>query len=127
MGKQVHLELGNKDFYIDLLFYHLKLRCYVVVELKTGEFKPGYIGKLNVYINVVNDVLRHETDKETIGLLLVKSKSKLVVEYSLAGFKNPIGVSNWESEIVKSLPLEFKSNLPIIEEIEKQFKEKSNE
>jgi len=121
VGKQVHLELGGKDFYVDLLFYHLKLRCYVVVELKTGEFKPGYISKLNMYINVVNDVLKHETDKETIGLLLVKNKNKLVVEYSLAGFKNPIGVSNWESEIVKSLPQEFKSNLPSIEEIESQL------
>ncbi len=121
VGKQVHLELGGKDFYVDLLFYHLKLRCYVVVELKTGEFKPGYISKLNMYINVVNDVLKHKTDKETIGLLLVKNKNKLVVEYSLAGFKNPIGVSNWENEIVKSLPKEFKSNLPTIEEIESQL------
>jgi predicted nuclease of restriction endonuclease-like (RecB) superfamily len=125
VGKQVHLELGGKDFYVDLLFYHLKLRCYVVVELKTGEFKPGYISKLNMYINVVNDVLKHEKDKETIGLLLVKNKNKLVVEYSLAGFKNPIGVSNWENEIVKSLPKEFKSNLPTIEEIENQLNKKN--
>ncbi|MCF6347627.1 MAG: PDDEXK nuclease domain-containing protein [Flavobacteriaceae bacterium] len=124
VGKQVHLELGEKDFYVDLLFYHLKLRCYVVVELKTGEFKPGYISKLNMYINVVNDVLKHKDDKETIGLLLVKNKNKLVVEYSLAGFKNPIGVSNWENEIVKSLPKEFKSNLPTIEEIESQLNKK---
>ncbi len=126
VGRQVHLELGSKDFYIDLLFYHLKLRCYVVVELKTGEFKPGYISKLNMYINVVNDVLKHKTDKKTIGLLLVKNKDKLVVEYSLTGFKNPIGVSNRESEIVKSLPTEFKNNLPTIEEIEAQLNNENN-
>ena len=126
VGRQVHLELGSKDFYVDLLFYHLKLRCYVVVELKTGEFKPEFIGKLNMYINVVNDVLKHPDDKKTIGLLLVKNKNKLVVEYSLTGFKNPIGVSNWENEIVKSLPNEFKANLPTIEEIEKQLNNEDN-
>jgi len=121
VGRQVHLELGGDDFYIDLLFYHLKLRCYVVIELKTGKFDPGYVSKLNMYINVVNDVLRHPDDKKTIGLLLVKSKNKTVVEYSLAGFKNPIGVSNWENEITKSLPDEFKSCLPTIEQIEKEL------
>ena len=121
VGRQVHLELGGDDFYIDLLFYHLKLRCYVVVELKTGKFDPGYVSKLNMYINVVNDVLRHTDDKKTIGLLLVKSKNKTVVEYSLEGFKNPIGVSNWENEITKSLPEEFKSSLPTIAQIEKEL------
>jgi len=121
VGRQVHLELGDSDFYIDLLFYHLKLRCYVVVELKTGKFEPGYVSKLNMYINVVNDVLRHPDDKKTIGLLLVKSKNKTIVEYSLSGFKNPIGVSNWENEIIKSLPDEYKSSLPTIEQLEKEF------
>jgi len=121
VGRQVHLELGGDDFYIDLLFYHLKLRCYVVVELKTRKFEPGYVSKLNMYINVVNDVLRHPDDNASIGLLLVKSKNKLIAEYSLAGFKNPIGVANWENEIVKSLPDEFKSSLPTIEQIEKEF------
>ncbi len=121
VGRQVHLELGGSDFYLDLLFYHLKLRCYVVVELKTGKFDPGYIGKLNMYINVVNDVMRHPDDKKTIGLLLVKSKNKTVVEYSLSGFKNPIGVSNWQNEIIRTLPEEFKSSLPTIEQIEKEL------
>lgn len=127
VGRQVHLELGDSDFYLDLLFYHLKLRCYVVVELKTGEFDPGYISKLNMYINVVNDVLRHPDDQETIGLLLVKSKNKTVVEYSLAGFKNPIGVSNWENEIVKTLPEDLKSSLPTIEQIEKELEGNNEE
>jgi predicted nuclease of restriction endonuclease-like (RecB) superfamily len=84
VGRQVHLELGGDDFYIDLLFYHLKLRCYIVIELKAREFEPGFVGQLNLYQNVVNDVLCHPDDKPTIGLLLVKGKKKTVVEYSLA-------------------------------------------
>jgi predicted nuclease of restriction endonuclease-like (RecB) superfamily len=121
VGRQVHLELGGKDYRIDLLFYHLKLRCYVVVELKAGEFEPGHISKLNFYLNVVNDVLRHPDDKPSIGLLLVKSKNKLVVEYALSGFKNPIGVANWERDILKSLPDDLKGSLPSIDEIEKEL------
>jgi predicted nuclease of restriction endonuclease-like (RecB) superfamily len=121
VGRQVHLELGDSDFYLDLLFYHVKLKCYVVVELKTGKFDPGYIGKLNMYLNVVNDVLCQPDDNPSIGLLLVKEKEGLVVEYSLAGFHNPIGVSNWESEIMNSLPDKIKQSLPTIEEIEKEL------
>jgi predicted nuclease of restriction endonuclease-like (RecB) superfamily len=121
VGRQVHLELGGSDFYLDLLFYNIKLKAYVVVELKTGKFDPGYVSKLNMYLNVVNDTICQEDDNKTIGLLLVKSKDKLVVEYSLSGFNNPIGVSNWENEIVKSLPDNFKNTLPTIEELEKEF------
>lgn len=120
VGRQVHLELGNNDFYIDLLFYHLKLRCYVVIELKSGEFKPEFIGKLNVYQNVVNDVLKHESDMPTIGLLLVKEKDRLLVEYSLMNNQNPMGVSNWETAI--SITDQLKSSLPSIEEIERELK-----
>jgi predicted nuclease of restriction endonuclease-like (RecB) superfamily len=121
VGRQVHLELGGSDFYLDLLFYNIKLKAYVVIELKTGKFDPGYVSKLNMYLNVVNDTICQEDDNKTIGLLLVKSKDKLVVEYSLSGFNNPIGVSNWENEIVKSLPDNFKNTLPTIEELEKEF------
>lgn len=121
VGRQVHLELGGKDFYVDLLFYHLKLRCFVVVELKAGDFEPGYISKLNMYLNVVNDVLRHADDKPSIGLLLVKSKNKLVVEYSLSGFNNPIGVANWERNIENSMPENLKASLPSIDEIENEL------
>ena len=121
VGRQVHLELGNKDYYLDLLFYHVKLKSYVVIELKSGKFDPGYIGKLNMYINVVNDVLCQHDDNKTIGLLLVKTKDKLTVEYSLSGFNNPIGVSNWENEILESITENIKSNLPSIEEIEKEL------
>lgn len=123
VGRQVHLELGGDDFYLDLLFYHLKLRCYVVVELKAGKFDAGYVSKLNMYLNVVNDTLRHPDDKPSIGLLLVKNKNKLVVEYALNGYTNPIGVANWESEIMKSLPEKIKASLPSIEEIENELKD----
>ena len=123
VGRQVHLELGDSDFYIDLLFYHLKLRCYVVIELKLGEFKPEYISKLNMYQNVVNDVLKHETDHPTIGLLLVKEKNKLIVEYSLINNSNPVGVANWENTVAKNLPETLKASLPTIEEIESELKE----
>lgn len=121
VGRQVLLELGDKDYYIDLLFYHLKLRCYVVVELKAGEFKPEFISKLNLYQNVVNDVLKQENDNQTIGLLLVKEKNKLVVEYSLMNNSNPVGVANWEHAIAESFPIYLKSDLPSIEEIENEL------
>lgn len=121
VGRQVHLEVGGQDFYIDLLFYHLKLRCYVVIELKACDFEPGFISQLNMYQNVVNDILRHPDDKPTIGLLLVKGKNKTVVEYSLAGYHNPIGVAEWQNQITQSLPEELQSSLPSIEEIEKEL------
>lgn len=122
VGRQVHLEVGGQDFYLDLLFYHLKLRCYVVIELKTCDFEPGFVSQLNMYQNVVNDLLRHADDKPTIGLLLVKGKNKTVVEYSLAGYQNPIGVAEWKNKIAKSLPDDLKSSLPSIEEIERELK-----
>ncbi len=121
VGRQVHLEVGSQDFYIDLLFYHLKLRCYVVIELKACDFEPGFISQLNMYQNVVNDILRHPDDKPTIGLLLVKGKNKTVVEYSLSGYQNPIGVAEWQNQITQSLPEELQSSLPTIEEIEKEL------
>jgi predicted nuclease of restriction endonuclease-like (RecB) superfamily len=121
VGRQVHLELGGDDFYIDLLFYHLKLRCYIVIELKACEFEASFIGQLNLYQNVVNDVLRHPDDKPTIGLLLVKGKNKTVVEYSLTGFVNPIGVADWQERLTKEIPYDLKSSLPTIEEIEREL------
>ncbi|MFB3886684.1 MAG: YhcG family protein [Thermodesulfobacteriota bacterium] len=118
LGRQVHLEVGDQDFYIDLLFYHVKLRCYVVIELKAGPFEPGFVGQLNMYLSAVDDLLRHPDDKPTIGLLLCRSKTELVVEYALHGLKKPIGVAQWETRLVKSLPEEFKGILPTVEEIE---------
>ena len=119
VGRQVHLEVDGRDFYLDILFYHLKLRCYVVVELKAGDFEPGFISQLNMYQNVVNDILCHADDQPTIGLLLVKGKNKTVVEYSLAGYQNPIGVAKWTNQMEAALPEELRSSLPSIEEIEK--------
>ena len=121
VGRQVHLELGGDDFYIDLLFYHLKLRCYVVIELKAVDFDPGHVGKFNMYLTVVDDVLRHSDDKPTIGLLLVRKKNKLVAEYALRGFKKPIGVAQWETQITRSLPDQLKTSLPTIEELETEL------
>ncbi|MBN2877658.1 MAG: DUF1016 family protein, partial [Bacilli bacterium] len=111
VGRQVHLEFSDEDFYIDLLFYHLKLRCYVVVELKSGKFDPGYVSKLNMYMNIVNDLMRHPDDQKTIGLLLVKEKNHTVAKYALEGYTNPIGVAEWEKSVVDSLPDELKSSL----------------
>lgn len=123
MGRQVHLEVEDQDFYLDLLFYHVKLRCYVVVELKAVPFDPAFVGQLNLYLSAVDDLMRQPDDKPTIGLLLCRSKKKLVVEYALRDLKKPIGVASWEARIVKSLPKEFKGILPPVEEIEKEFAE----
>ncbi len=119
VGRQFHLEVGNDDFYIDLLFYHLRLRCYVVIELKTGKFKPEYAGQLNFYLAAIDDKLRHPDDKATIGLLLCKDKNKLVAEYALKDVTKPIGVS--EYKILRSIPAKLKSSLPTVEELEKEL------
>lgn len=121
VGRQVHLEFSDQDFYIDLLFYHLKLRCFVVVELKSGKFEPGHVSKLNMYMNIVDDLMRHEDDNKTIGLLLVKEKNHTLAKYALAGYTNPIGVAEWEEQITGSLPKELKSSLPTVEEIEEEI------
>ncbi|TWI75645.1 putative nuclease of restriction endonuclease-like (RecB) superfamily [Desulfobotulus alkaliphilus] len=121
VGRQVPMEVGGDDFYIDLLFYHLKLRCFVVVELKAGKFCPGHVSQLTMYMNIVDDMLRHPDDKPTIGLLLVKDKNHTVVKYALAGNTKPIGVAGWEQQITESLPEDLKPSLPSIEEIEKEL------
>jgi len=121
MGRQAHLEVESQDFYLDLLFYHVKLRCYVVVELKAVPFDPAFVGQLNLYLSAVDDLLRQPDDKPTIGLLLCRSKKKLVVEYALRDLKKPIGVAAWQTKLVKSLPKELKGSLPTIEELEKEL------
>ncbi len=121
VGRQYHLDIGDDDFYIDLLFYHLRLRCYVVVELKKGGFKPEYAGKMNFYCNVVDDRLRHEADNPTIGLILCQDKKSVLAEYTLRGVAKPIGVS--EYELTRALPDSLKSALPSIEEIERELSE----
>lgn len=121
VGRQVPIQVGNKDFYLDLLFYHLKLRCYVVIELKATDFMPEYTGKLSFYLTAVNDLLKHPTDNPSIGLLICKNKDSFIAEYSLKGISQPIGVS--EYELTRLCPEDFKGSLPSIEEIEAELKE----
>ena len=124
VGRQVHLQVGDKDFFIDLLFYHLKLRCYVVVELKAGEFQPEHAGKLNFYLSAVDSKLKHATDQPSLGLLLCKSRDKVVAEYALRDMHKPIGVA--EYLLVPSLPEDLQTDLPSIEALEQQLKELGN-
>ena len=120
LGNQYHLNVGGDDFYIDLLFYNLNLRSYVVIELKTGDFKPEYAGQLNFYLSAVDGILKKDTDNPSIGLLLCKSKNDLVAEYSLRDMSKPIGIS--EYKITSSLPEEYEKQLPSVEDIQKRIK-----
>lgn len=119
LGNQYHISVGGDDFYIDLLFCNLNLRCYVVIELKTGDFKPKYAGQLNFYLSAVDGILKKDQDNPSIGLLLCKSKNDLVAEYSLKDMSKPIGVS--EYRITSSLPTELERQLPSIEDIQKHI------
>jgi predicted nuclease of restriction endonuclease-like (RecB) superfamily len=118
VGRQKHLVVGSSDFYIDLLLYNINLHCYVVVELKTTDFKPEYAGQLNFYLSAVDDLIRKPDDKPTIGLLLCKTKDNIVAEYALRDINKPIGVAGFATQIVKNLPKGLKSSLPSIKEIE---------
>ena len=119
LGNQYHLNVGGEDFYIDLLFYHLKLRSYVVIELKAGEFRPEYAGQLNFYLSAVDGLLKSEEDNPTIGLLLCKTKNDLVAEYSLKDVSKPIGVS--EYRVTGILPEELRDQLPSVEDIQNRI------
>ena len=119
LGNQYHLNVGGEDFYVDLLFYNLNLRCYVVIELKTGEFKPEYAGQLNFYLSAVDGILKKEQDNPSIGLLLCKSKNDLVAEYSLKDMSKPMGVSAYQ--ITNNLPEELGKQLPSVEDIQKRI------
>lgn len=120
LGNQYHLNVGGDDFYVDLLFYNLNLRCYIVIELKTGEFKPEYAGQLNFYLSTVDGMLKKDDDNSSIGLLLCKSKNALVAEYALKDMSKPIGVS--EYKITNSLPEGLSRQLPSVEDIQKRIK-----
>jgi predicted nuclease of restriction endonuclease-like (RecB) superfamily len=119
VGRQVLLDVGGDEFFIDLLFYHLKLRCYVVIELKGGKFKPEHLGQLSFYLTAVDAQIKHAQDGPTIGLLLCKSKNKVVAEYALRDNTQPIGVA--EYQLVASLPPELQTSLPSIEQIEREL------
>lgn len=120
VGKQVHLEVAGEDFYLDLLFYHLKLRCYVVIELKAGAFKPEYAGKLNFYCSAVDDILRHGDDNPTIGLLLCKEKNGLLAEYALRDMNKALAVSDYQ--LTRAIPENLKASLPTVEDIELELR-----
>jgi predicted nuclease of restriction endonuclease-like (RecB) superfamily len=121
VGRQVHLEVAGEDYYLDLLFYHLKLRCFVVIDLKMEPFKPEFAGKMNFYLSAVDDQRRHAGDQPTIGLLLCKDKQQLTVEYALRDLAKPIGVAGWKTRLVESLPKKLRGALPSIEELEKRL------
>jgi predicted nuclease of restriction endonuclease-like (RecB) superfamily len=121
VGRQYKLDVGGEEFYIDLLFYHLRLRAFVVIELKKGKFKPEYAGKLNFYCNIVNERLKHPSDQPTIGLILCQEHSRLLAEYSFAGIDKPIGISTYQ--LTRALPKELRSALPTVEEIEAELAE----
>jgi len=120
VGNQYHIEISEKDYYIDLLFYNIKLRCFVVIELKNTEFKPEYAGKMNFYLSAIDDILKHETDNPTIGIMLCKTKDRLTAEYALKDINKPIGVS--EYKLSDFVPKELIDTLPSAEDIEKRVK-----
>jgi predicted nuclease of restriction endonuclease-like (RecB) superfamily len=123
IGSQYQLEVGGQDFYLDLLFYHLNLRAYIVIELKVTEFKPEYAGKMNFYLSAVDDLLRHEHDQPSIGIILCKTKNKVVAEYALRDTQKPIGVSSFQ--LTESLPEKLQGSLPTIEELEAELSDVS--
>ena len=123
VGRQVPLEVGDSDFKVDLLFYHFKLHAFVVVEIKSGPFKPEYAGKMSFYLSVADDLLKSDDDNPSIGLILCKSKNRVQAEYALRGVNKPIGVADWETKLVEKLPKHYLGNLPTIEEIEAELKD----
>lgn len=121
VGRQMRLQVAEQDYFRDLLFYHLKLRCFVAVELKAVPFEAAFVGQLNLYLSVIDDQLRHSEDRPTIGLLLCRSKQQVVVEYALRDFSKPIGVAGWEPTLAKVLPDEYAGSLPSVEELEAEL------
>jgi len=119
IGRQYPLEIGDKDYRLDLLFYHIRLRCFVVIDLKVVEFTPEFAGKMNFYLSAVDDLLKTEADQPSIGIILCKNKNKVEVEYALRGMSKPIGVS--EFTVTQALPAELKSTLPTVEEFENEL------
>jgi predicted nuclease of restriction endonuclease-like (RecB) superfamily len=121
VGKQFSLEVSGKGFYIDLLFYHTRLHCYVVVELKTGEFKPEYAGQINFYLSALDDLVKTAEDNPSIGIVLCATKDRILAEYALRDMKKPIGVAEWKTKITRALPRKLKDSLPTIEAIEAEL------
>lgn len=121
VGSQYPLQVGGEEFRIDLLFYHLKLRAFVIIDLKMEAFKPEFSGKMNFYLSATDDLLRHPSDQPSIGIILCKSKNKIVAEYALQDLRKPMGIS--EYRLTESLPMQLKGNLPSIKELEAELKQ----
>ncbi len=121
IGRQYPITVGSKEFFIDMLFYHIELRCFIVIELKAEEFDPRNIGQINLYLSAVDSLLKHRDDQPTIGLLLCKSKDNYVAEYALRDINKPIGISSYTTKLIESLPKELKNKLPSIAEIEHEL------
>jgi len=121
VGRQVPLSVGDEDDYLDLLFYHLKLRCFIVIDLKMRKFTPEDAGKMNYYLSAVDDRMKHSTDAPSVGLILCKSRDRIKAEYALRDITKPIGVAEWQTKLVKSLPEKLKGSLPTIEQLEAEF------
>ena len=119
VGREYRLMIGGKEKFIDMLFYHIRLRCYVVLEVKVTDFDPGYMGQLGIYVVAVNHQLKTDDDAPTIGLLVCKSLDRVEAQYALEGTSQPIGVSGYE--LARLLPEDFKGSLPTIEEIEQEL------
>jgi predicted nuclease of restriction endonuclease-like (RecB) superfamily len=120
-GRQYRLEVSGEEFFLDLLFYHLRLRCFVVVDLKMGAFKPEFAGKMNFYLSAVDEQLKQSGDQPSIGLLLCREKNRIVVEYALRDIKKPIGVAEWRTRLVESLPKKLQPSLPSIAQLEAEL------
>jgi predicted nuclease of restriction endonuclease-like (RecB) superfamily len=122
VGQQYHLQVGDQDYYLDLLFYHLRLRCYLVIDLKVEDFKPEFAGKMNFYLSAVDDRMRHPDDKPSIGLILCKTRSKVIAEYALRDLAKPVGVAGWEARLTESLPRKLAGSLPTVAQWEAQMR-----
>jgi predicted nuclease of restriction endonuclease-like (RecB) superfamily len=118
VGRQIHMEVGDQDFYLDLLFYHLQLRCFVVVDLKTRDFTPEAAGKMNFYLSAVDDRFRQPHDQPSIGLILCRAKNRIIAEYALRDVRKPIGVSDFVTRLVDTLPKALQAAVPSVKEIE---------
>ena len=117
-------EVDGQEYFLDLLFYHLKLRCFVVIDLKIEAFKPEFAGKMNFYLSAVDAQMTHKDDQPTIGLLLCQENNRITVEYALRDVKKPIGVAQWKTKLVDSLPKNLRSALPTVEQLEKELRSK---
>jgi hypothetical protein len=121
VGRQVPLEIDGEDYCIDLLFYHLQLHAFVIIDLKTGKFKPEYAGKMNFYLSAIDDRMRQQGDGPSIGLILCKVRSKIVAEYALRDLHRPVGVARYVTKLTEKLPSALEGKLPSVQEIEAEF------